>query len=126
MPAVSGWIVSVGVTEVSSIACCFRVDSVSGSEGGVVVCLLFQGTQCQWKKGRCHRLPAVSGWIVSVGSEGGVIVCLLFQGTQCQWKKGRCHRLPAVSGWIVSVRVNGGVIVCLLFQGGYISVSGSE
>ena len=36
---------SVGVSEVLSFACCFRVDSVSGSE---------------W---RCHRLPAVSGWI---------------------------------------------------------------
>ena len=50
---------SVGVSEVLSSACCFRVHSVSGSE---------------W---RCHRLPAVSGWIVSVGVSGGVIVCLL-------------------------------------------------
>ena len=41
--AVSGCIVSVGVREVSSFACCFRVHSVSGSEGGVIVCLLFQG-----------------------------------------------------------------------------------
>ena len=41
--AVSGWIVSVGVREVSSFACCFRVDSVSGSDGGVIDCLLFQG-----------------------------------------------------------------------------------
>ena len=80
MPAVSGYTVSVEEREVSSFACCFRVDSVSGSEGGVIVCLLFQGTQCQWKKGRCHRLPAVSGWIVSVRVNGGVIVCLLFQG----------------------------------------------
>ena len=36
---------SVGVREVSSFACCFRVDNVSGSD---------------W---RCHRLPVVSGWI---------------------------------------------------------------
>ena len=75
---------SVGVSEVLSSACCFRVHSVSGSDGDVIVCLFFQGTQCQCgyisvsgREWSCHRLPAVSGWIVSVGVSGGVIVCLL-------------------------------------------------
>ena len=48
----------------------------------------------------CHRLPAVSGCIVSVGGSGVVIVCLLFQG-----------------GYISVSGSEGGVIVCLLFQG---------
>ena len=112
--AVSGWIVSVGVREVSSFACCFRVDS-------------------EWEWGRCHRLPAVSGWIVSVGvTEVSSIACC-FRVDSVSESEWRCHRLPvvsgwiykcqwewvevssfAVSGWIVSVGVSGGVIVCLL------------